>query len=112
MFQNIPVFDGKDPAMFNDWVERLELACSLSRRDIKEEAICYSAGPVRQMLLTLPNDPDYTWTMMIVGNLEKLFQQKDCGTCSSSVYRFQETETRRKPQKLHCLLCEVDERSH
>ena len=28
MFQNIPVFDGKDPAMFDDWAERLELACS------------------------------------------------------------------------------------
>ena len=66
MFQNIPVFDGKDPTMFDDWAERLELACSLSGRDIKEEAICYSAGPVRQMLLTLPNDPDYTWTMMKV----------------------------------------------
>ena len=47
---------GKDPAMFDDWAERLELA----------EAICYSAGPVRQMLLTLPNDPQYTWTMMKV----------------------------------------------
>ena len=66
IFQNIPVFDGKDPAMFDDWAERLELACSLSGRDIKEEAICYSAAPVRQMLLTLPNDPDYTWTMMKV----------------------------------------------
>ena len=52
--------------MFNDWAERLELACSLSGRDIKEEAICYSAGPVRQILLTLPNDPDYIWTMMKV----------------------------------------------
>ena len=66
MFQNIPVFDGKDPAMFDDWAERLELACSLSGRDIKEEAICYSTGPVRQMLLTLPNDPDYSFTMMKV----------------------------------------------
>ena len=43
MFQNIPIFDGKDPAMFDDWAERLELACSLSGRNIKEEAICYSA---------------------------------------------------------------------
>ena len=66
MFQNIPIFDGKDPAMFDDWAERLELACSLSGRYIKVEAICYSAGPVRQMLLTLPNDPQYTWTMMKV----------------------------------------------
>ena len=66
MFQNIPIFDGKDLAMFNDWAERLELACSLSGRDIKEKAICYSAGSVCQMLLTLPNDPRYTWPMMKV----------------------------------------------
>ena len=68
MFQNIPIFDGKDPAMFDDWAERLELACSLSGRNIKEEAICYLAGPVRQMLLTstLPDDLQYTWTMMKV----------------------------------------------
>ena len=66
MFQNIPVFDGKDLTMFDDWTERLELACSLSGRDIKEEVICYSAGPVRQMLLTLPNGPKYTWAMMKV----------------------------------------------
>ena len=66
MFQNMPVFDGKDPTIFDDWAERLELACSLSERDIKEEAICYSAGPVRQMLLTLPTDPKFTWAMMKV----------------------------------------------
>ena len=66
MFQNIPIFDGKDPAMFDDWAERLELACSLSGRNIKEEAICYSASPVHQMLLTLPDDPQYTWPMMKV----------------------------------------------
>ena len=66
MFQNIPIFNGKDPAMFDDWAERLELACSLTGRNIKEEVICYSAGPVRQMLLTLPDDPQYTLTMMKV----------------------------------------------
>ena len=65
-FQNIPIFDGKDPAMFDDWVERIELACSLSGRNIKEEVISYSAGPVQQMLLTLPDDPQYTWPMMKV----------------------------------------------
>ena len=52
--------------MFDDWAERLELACSLSRRNIKEEAICYSEGLVQQMLLTLPDDPQYTWSMMKV----------------------------------------------
>ena len=75
MFQNIPVFNGKDPTMFDDWAERLELTCSLSGRDIKEEAICYLAGPVRQMLLTLPNDQEHTWTMMKV-ETEKNFSNK------------------------------------
>ena len=86
MFQNIPVFDGKDLAMFDDWAERLELACSLSGRDINEEAICYLAEPVKQMLLTLPNDLEYTWTMMKVETQRNFSQQKDSGTCSSSVY--------------------------
>ena len=63
MFQNIPVFDGKDPTMFDDWTERLELACSLSGRDIKEESICYSAGP------------KYTWAMMKV-KTRRIFSNK------------------------------------
>ena len=85
MFQNIPVFDGKDPTMFDDWTERLELACSLSGRVIKEEAICYSAGPVRQMLLTLPNGLKYT-CYDESGNTQKFFQQKYSGTCCCFVY--------------------------
>ena len=76
MFQNIPIFDGKDPTMFNDWAERLELACSISGRHIKEEAICYSAGPVRQMLLTLPTGPKYTWAMMKVETCRNFSNKK------------------------------------
>ena len=76
MFQNIPVFDGKDPSMFDDWTERLELACSLSGRDIKEEVICYSAGPVRQMLLTLPNGPKYTSAMTKVQTRRNVSNKK------------------------------------
>ena len=63
-FENVTVFFG---GVFLTVVyTRLESACSLSGRNIKEEAICYSAGPVCLMLLTLPDDPQYTWTMMKV----------------------------------------------
>ena len=65
-FRTFPFLMGKNPTMFDDWTERLELACSLSGQNIKEELICYSAAPMTQMLLTLPNDPQYTWTMMKV----------------------------------------------
>ena len=58
-FAAVPIFDGTDPDMFDGWVEKLETACRISRRDIREEAICYSGGPVRQMIMTMPDDS--TW---------------------------------------------------
>ena len=88
MFQNIPIFDGKDPARFDDWAERLELACSLSGRNIKEEAICYSAGPVRQMLLTLPDDPKYTWSMMKVETRRNFSNKKTVGHAAALFTEF------------------------
>ena len=112
MFQNIPIFDGKDPAMFDDWAERLELACSLSERNIKEEAICYSAGLVRQMLLTLPNDQQYTCTMMKVETRRNFSNKKTVVHAATLFTEFRKTEAGGKPQKLHCRLCKANERSH
>ena len=54
-FCDIPIFDGSNPSMFDDWADKLETACSISGRDIRLEAICYSSGPVRQILLTIPD---------------------------------------------------------
>ena len=45
-FKDIPKFDGSDPTMFDEWIDKLETACSISGRDIRVEAICYSSGPV------------------------------------------------------------------
>ena len=97
MFQNIPIFDGKDSAMFDDWAERLELACNLSGRNIKEEAICYSAGPIRQMLLTLPDDPQYTWTMMKVETRRNFSNKK---TLVHAVALFAEFRKQKSGQNL------------
>ena len=54
-FRDISIFDGSNPSMFDDWADKLEIACSISGRDIRLEAICYSSGPVRQILLTIPD---------------------------------------------------------
>ena len=54
-FRDISIFDGSNPSMFDDWADKLETACSISGRDIRLEAICYSSGPVRQILLTIPD---------------------------------------------------------
>ena len=59
LFRYIPVFDGTDPTMFDGWIDKLEMACSISGRDIRLEAICYLSGPVRQILLIIPDKA--TW---------------------------------------------------
>ena len=54
-FRDISIFDGSNPSTFDDWADKLETACSISGRDIRLEAICYSSGSVRQILLTIPD---------------------------------------------------------
>ena len=56
-FKDIPKFDGSDSTIFDDWTDKLETACSISGRDIRVEAMCYSSRPVRRIMLTIPDDP-------------------------------------------------------
>ena len=58
-FKDIPKFDGSDPTIFDDWTDKLETACSISGRDIRVEAICYSSGPVRRIMLTIQDDTSW-----------------------------------------------------
>ena len=58
-FKDIPKFDGSDPTIFDDWTDKLETACSISGRDIRVEAICYSSGLVRRIMLTIPDDTSW-----------------------------------------------------
>ena len=39
MFANIKVYNGENPEEFDEWAERLETACMISGRDIREAAI-------------------------------------------------------------------------
>ena len=34
MFAAIPIFDGSQPELFNDWLEQIETLCAMSGRDI------------------------------------------------------------------------------
>ena len=72
-FKDIPKFDGSDPTMFDEWIDKLETACSISGRDIRVEAICYSSGPVRRILLTIP---DRTTWEDIKAELRRNFSDK------------------------------------
>ena len=55
IFASIPIYDGSDREGFFPWLERLEAACFYSGRNIKTEALGRSAGPVQNVIMTLPN---------------------------------------------------------
>ena len=42
LFDSIPVYDGEDPEKFEPWLSKLESACLVGKRDVREVAICSS----------------------------------------------------------------------
>ena len=55
IFASIPIYDRSDRESFFPWLKRIEAACFYSGRNIKTEALSRSAGPVQNVIMTLPN---------------------------------------------------------
>ena len=72
--------------MFDDWIDKLETACSISGRDIRVEAICYSSGPVCRILLTIPDRT--TWEDIKAESEKKFLGQKEQDVCNSNANQF------------------------
>ena len=52
---SIPIYDGSNREELFPWLDCLEAACYYCGRDIKTEALGRSAGPVQNVIMTLPN---------------------------------------------------------
>ena len=59
MFDSIPVYDGEDPEKFEPWLSKLESACLVGKRDVREVAICSSTGPVLEVLNSIEDKEDW-----------------------------------------------------
>ena len=59
MFNAIPIYDGEDPDKFEPWLEQLQNACRVGKRDIQEVAMCCTSGPVLEVLQSM--DPSLGW---------------------------------------------------
>ena len=59
LFDSIPVYDGEDPKKFEPWLSKLESACLVGKRDVREVAICSSTGPVLEVLNSIENKEDW-----------------------------------------------------
>ena len=55
IFASLPIYDRSDREGFFPRLEHLEAACFYSGRNIKTEALGRSAGPVQNVIMTLPN---------------------------------------------------------
>ena len=58
LFDSIPVYDGEDPEKFEPWLSKLESACLVGKRDVREVAICSSTGPVLEVLNSIEDRED------------------------------------------------------
>ena len=59
LFDSIPMYDGEDPEKFEPWLSKLESACLVGKRDVREVAICSSTGPVLEVLNSIEDKEDW-----------------------------------------------------
>ena len=59
LFDSIPIYDGEDPEKFEPWLSKLESACLVGKRDVREVAICSSTGPVLEVLNSIEDKEDW-----------------------------------------------------
>ena len=53
------MYDGEDPEKFEPWLSKLEGACLVGKRDVREVAICSSTGPVLEVLNSIEDKEDW-----------------------------------------------------
>ena len=59
LFDLIPIYDGEDLEKFEPWLSKLESACLVGKRDVREVAICSSTGPVLEVLNSIDDIEDW-----------------------------------------------------
>ena len=59
LFDSIPIYDGEDLEKFEPWLSKLESACLVGKRDVREVAICSSSGPVLEVLNSIGDKEDW-----------------------------------------------------
>ena len=53
------MYDGEDPEKFEPWLSKLESACLVGKRHVREVAICSSTGPVLEVLNSIEDKEDW-----------------------------------------------------
>ena len=82
MFNSIPIYDGEDPDKFEPWLEQLQNACRVGKRDIREVAMCCTSRPVLEVLQSM--DPGLGWSK-IRDELRRCFSPNRTGAHAAAL---------------------------
>ena len=59
MFAGVPMYDGTDPDIFDDWLYQIESLCELSHRDVWVELMGQASAQVKRIIRSLPMDIEW-----------------------------------------------------
>ena len=84
MFANIKVYNGENPEEFDDWAERLETACMISGRDIREAAITLSSGAATKVIKSMNKTEPWS---VIKAELRRCFSENKTKIHSAILFK-------------------------
>ena len=59
MFAGVPIYDGTDPDIFDDWLYQIESLCEMSHRDVRIELMGWANAQVKCIIRSIPLDIEW-----------------------------------------------------
>ena len=59
MFARVPMYDGTDPDIFDDWLYQIESLCEMSHRDVRIELMGWANAQVKCIIRSIPLDIEW-----------------------------------------------------
>ena len=59
MFARVPMYDGTDPDIFDDWLYQIESLCEMSHRDVRIELMGQASAQVKRIIRSIPLDIEW-----------------------------------------------------
>ena len=59
MFARVPIYDGTDPDIFDDWLYQIESLFEMSHRDVRIELMGWASAQVMRIIRSIPLDIEW-----------------------------------------------------
>ena len=59
MFAGVPMYDGTDPDIFDDWLYQIESLCEMSHSDVRIELMGLAIAQVKCIIRSIPLDIEW-----------------------------------------------------